>query len=37
LIRNIHHWSANLMIVVVALHLLRVFFRGAFRLPREFN
>jgi quinol-cytochrome oxidoreductase complex cytochrome b subunit len=37
LIRNIHHWSANLMIVVVALHLLRVFFTGAFRMPREFN
>jgi len=37
LIRNIHHWSANLMIVVVALHLLRVFFTGGFRMPREFN
>lgn len=37
LIRNIHHWSANLMIVVAALHLLRVFFTGSFRMPREFN
>ena len=37
LIRNLHHWSGNLMIVVVALHLLRVFFTGAFRPPREFN
>src|SRR5512147_3228087 len=37
LVRNIHHWTANLMIVVAALHLLRVFFTGAFRLPREFN
>lgn len=37
LVRSIHHWAANLMIVVVALHLLRVFFTGAFRAPREFN
>jgi len=37
LIRNVHHWSANLMIVVAALHLLRVFFTGSFRMPREFN
>ncbi|MBI5302516.1 MAG: cytochrome b N-terminal domain-containing protein [Chloroflexi bacterium] len=36
-IRNLHHWSGNLMIIVVALHLLRVFFTGAFRAPREFN
>ncbi len=37
LIRNIHHWSANLMILVSALHLLRVFFTGAYRPPRETN
>jgi quinol-cytochrome oxidoreductase complex cytochrome b subunit len=37
LIRNLHHWSANLLLVVVFLHLLRVFFTGAFRTPREFN
>jgi len=37
LIRNVHHWSANLLIVVVALHLLRVFFTGAYRPPREVN
>jgi len=37
LIRNLHHWSANLMIVVAVLHLLRVFFTGGFRTPREFN
>jgi len=37
LIRNIHHWSANLMIVVVFLHLLRVFFTGAHRSPRAVN
>ncbi|MCC7207453.1 MAG: cytochrome b N-terminal domain-containing protein, partial [Anaerolineae bacterium] len=37
LVRNIHHWSGNLMVVVVFLHLLRVFFTGGFRFPREFN
>ncbi len=37
LIRNLHHWSANLMIVTAVLHLLRVFFTGGFRSPREFN
>lgn len=36
-IRNIHHWSGNLMVVVVFLHMLRVFFTGGFRPPREFN
>ncbi|MEN8039946.1 MAG: cytochrome b N-terminal domain-containing protein [Actinomycetota bacterium] len=37
LLRNIHHWSANLLIVVAVLHLLRVFFTGAYRPPREVN
>ena len=37
LIRNIHHWSANLLLVVVFLHFLRVFFTGAFHPPRQFN
>ncbi len=37
LLRNLHHWSANLLIVVVVLHLLRVFFTGAYRPPREVN
>ena len=36
-IRNIHHWSANLLVVVVFLHFLRVFFTGAFLQPRQFN
>lgn len=37
-IRAIHHWAANLLIVVVVLHLLRVFFTGGFRGPsRQFN
>jgi len=37
LVRNAHHWSANLLIAVAALHLLRVFFTGAFHAPRQFN
>ena len=37
LIRNLHHWSGNLMVVVGVLHLLRVFFTGGFAPPREFN
>ena len=35
LIRNIHHWSANLALVVVFLHFMRVFLTGAFHPPRR--
>lgn len=37
LLRNIHHWSANLLVVAAVLHLLRVFFTGGHRPPRELN
>jgi quinol-cytochrome oxidoreductase complex cytochrome b subunit len=37
LVRSVHHWSANLLVVVALLHLLRVFATGAFRGPRQFN
>lgn len=37
LIRNLHHWSGNLMVVVGVLHLLRVFYTAGFSKPREFN
>jgi quinol-cytochrome oxidoreductase complex cytochrome b subunit len=37
LIRNIHHWSANFLIVIVLFHLLRVYFTGAYHAPRQFN
>jgi quinol-cytochrome oxidoreductase complex cytochrome b subunit len=37
LVRNVHHWSGNLLLIVAFLHLLRVFFTGGFRTPREFN
>ncbi len=37
LVRNIHHWSANFLIAVVFLHLLRVYLTGAYYAPRQFN
>ncbi len=37
LIRQIHHWAALLFIVAITVHMLRVFFTGAFRKPRELN
>jgi len=37
LIRNGHHWSGNLLLIIVFLHFLRVFFTGAFHPPRQFN
>jgi quinol-cytochrome oxidoreductase complex cytochrome b subunit len=37
LIRNIHHWSGYMLLVIVFLHFLRVFFTGAFYPPRQFN
>jgi ubiquinol-cytochrome c reductase cytochrome b subunit len=35
LIRQTHHWAADVFIVAIALHLLRIFFTGAFRKPRD--
>jgi len=37
LIRQIHHWAANLFMVAIFAHMLRVFFTGAYRKPREVN
>jgi cytochrome b-561 len=37
LFRNTHHWAAHLMVAAVLLHLLRVFFTGTYRKPREIN
>ena len=37
LIRQIHYWAALLFIAALVLHMLRVFFTGAFRKPRELN
>ncbi|HTN57671.1 MAG TPA: ubiquinol-cytochrome c reductase cytochrome b subunit [Protaetiibacter sp.] len=37
LMRQMHHWAALLFVASVGLHMLRVFFTGAFRKPRELN
>jgi ubiquinol-cytochrome c reductase cytochrome b subunit len=37
LMRQVHHWSALLFVAAAGLHMLRVFFTGAFRKPRELN
>jgi ubiquinol-cytochrome c reductase cytochrome b subunit len=35
LIRQTHHWAADVFIAAIVLHLIRVFFTGAFRKPRD--
>jgi ubiquinol-cytochrome c reductase cytochrome b subunit len=35
LIRQTHHWAADVFMVAIVMHLMRVFFTGAFRKPRE--
>ena len=35
--RQIHHWAALLFIAAIVVHLMRIFFTGAFRRPRELN
>ena len=37
LMRQIHHWSALIFMAAIVVHLMRVYFTGAFRKPREFN
>ena len=37
LVRQIHHWAAMLFIAALTVHMLRIFFTGAFRRPREIN
>ena len=37
LMRQMHHWSAMLFIAAMFVHMMRVFFTGAFRKPRELN
>jgi quinol-cytochrome oxidoreductase complex cytochrome b subunit len=37
LIRNIHRWAANVMVITVILHMARVFYTAAYRKPRQFN
>jgi ubiquinol-cytochrome c reductase cytochrome b subunit len=37
LMRQIHHWAALLFMAAIFVHMLRIFFTGAYRKPREFN
>jgi ubiquinol-cytochrome c reductase cytochrome b subunit len=37
LMRQIHHWAALVFVGAIVVHLLRIFFTGAFRRPRELN
>jgi ubiquinol-cytochrome c reductase cytochrome b subunit len=37
LMRQVHHWAALLFIASIGLHMLRIFFTGAYRKPREIN
>ena len=36
-VRNMHRWAAHLMVLTVFLHMIRVFYHGAYKPPREFN
>ena len=36
-LRNLHRWSAHAMVFLVFAHMFKVFYRGAYRTPREFN
>ncbi len=37
LMRQIHHWAADVFLAAIICHLLRIFFTGAYRKPRETN
>jgi quinol-cytochrome oxidoreductase complex cytochrome b subunit len=37
LMRNLHRWMAHGMVIAVFLHMMRVFYTGAYKAPREFN
>ncbi|MFP4040385.1 MAG: cytochrome b N-terminal domain-containing protein [Desulfosudaceae bacterium] len=36
-LRNMHRWAAHAMVILVMLHMLRVFLTGSYKPPREFN
>jgi len=36
-LRNLHRWAAHAMVLLVFAHMFKVFYRGAYRPPREFN
>jgi cytochrome b6 len=37
LLRNMHRWGAHMMVIMVELHMFRVFLTGSYKKPREFN
>ncbi|WP_263730341.1 cytochrome b [Cellulomonas sp. SG140] len=37
LMRQIHHWAALIFMAAIVTHMMRIFFTGAFRKPREIN
>ncbi|MEU2721426.1 cytochrome bc1 complex cytochrome b subunit [Streptomyces smyrnaeus] len=37
LVRQVHHWAALIFVGAIGLHMLRIFFTGAFRKPRDVN
>ncbi|HLI14547.1 MAG TPA: ubiquinol-cytochrome c reductase cytochrome b subunit [Acidimicrobiales bacterium] len=37
LMRQMHHWAANIFVGSIVVHMMRIFFTGAFRRPREVN
>jgi quinol-cytochrome oxidoreductase complex cytochrome b subunit len=37
IVRGVHFWSANLMMVTICLHMIRVYIYGAYKKPREIN
>ncbi len=37
LLRQLHHWAALVFVMAMLVHMMRVFFTGAFRKPRELN
>ncbi len=37
LFRQVHHWAADVFIAAIVLHLMRIFFTGAYRKPRDLN
>jgi ubiquinol-cytochrome c reductase cytochrome b subunit len=37
LMRQVHHWAALVFVVAIVAHLIRIFFTGAFRKPRDIN
>lgn len=36
-VRNMHRWAAHAMVIVVFLHMVRVFYTGSYKPPRDFN